>query len=206
MLILPAISMLLLASCEKDDNGNGYSLTYEMGDAYFGTDSLLKYVTTDNGKTIFNSYMIKSTMPDTIRRCICGYYAEEEPQRVVSISQVYCVTPNKRAAGKYIYTDPFNFVSAWKSSKYVNFQLSIMTDDKANHAYGIIEDSITNNGLKTIAYITLAHRIPKEDVEAYSSDFYLSIPLKNYSDCDSMTVTLNTYNEGMKKVGFNLKN
>lgn len=140
-------------------------------------------------------------------RCLCHFYVKENPLWLIDAYQVYCTYPQKKPAGKVILTDPFIFKSAWKSFKYINFQLAYMTNDKAEHSFGIFEDSIVYapDGHKSNVYVTIAHRIPKEDIEAYSSDFYLSVPLKNYFDCDSMTISVNTYKEGRKTVSFKIK-
>jgi len=201
------LAMTTFVACDDDDNNALPSYMIDFVDAVSNSDAKISSITTDAGKMYVPTSSISANTADTTYRCVCTYYPEESATgetlkaKIYNITAVFANNPLPHKAFEKTYEDPLNVTSIWLGGTHINMVLEKKTTDAGTHKYAFREDTLTNEGGKNTAYFTVLHQQPLEDAESYSETVYLSMPLTNYPDADSIVVSINTYT-GKKQFGF----
>ncbi|MCQ2076450.1 MAG: hypothetical protein MJZ20_05355 [Bacteroidaceae bacterium] len=202
MPILLATIIMLLQACSKGNNTDEPTEIWQsLISVTIGPNKTIESIITDNGKTWIVTQEFTTDFVDTTIRCLAKYkLLDNSSAHIYSLKSVFANTPVKASSYKEKHTDPVKFTSAWKGGGYLNLGLILMTHGEGTHKFAFCEDSIaTNNAGQKIAYFTFLHQKPVEDTEDYSETRYFCLPLKNYLDCDSVKININTYS-GIKIV------
>ena len=201
MPILFAITMLLLQACDKDDEGNVPPVLSDLVEIETGGDKNVVAIITDDGTRWKLNHSIMTNVADSVLRCLCTYNISENGRlNVYSIKEVFSDIPHPVRKFKSTPTDPMKFISSWKSGGYLNLHLGLMTTGNGGHKYAFAADTTMQNEQgQTIAYFTLLHERNAKDAESYTEDKYFSMSLRDYADCDSLVMRINTY-DGIKTV------
>lgn len=203
--VLVVVMTLLLHSCSDDDSYTLPSLQTEFVKAHTDAQGVVRSITTDGGLTYAIEQNVHTDVPDTIFRCVCSYEVEEHGHSatVYSLSHIYSQPPVPHSELEARPADPVNVRSMWKSGGYINMLLGVLTTGMGKHSYVFSEDSIATSkaGTKTLC-VSLLHGRPAGDMESYTQDVYMSMPLESYaSKCDSISVSVQTY-QGVKTFVF----
>lgn len=205
------IAHLFLASCSKSSYEEGDSrysyLKSDFVEANTDSQGRLIAAKTDNDVRLAFSKPYKTiwnVTPDSVCRVLLSYnmYANGTDSTFVeplTAKMVYTISPKKTSHTDKIYTDPVNFVSAWKSKngKYINIYIGLKTgktsDDAQRQSIGLMLDStVVKNGVTTycMKFLHSQGGVP----EYYTSDTYVSIPIKEMTTGNKVRLSLNTYN------------
>lgn len=139
--------------------------------------------------------------PDTTLR-IVAYYDKEYANgkkgiHVYGTSQA--VSPIPEPIEKFednIYTDPVNLISLWQGLHYINLIVEVKMQAKKHLFHFIERQNTVDSQTKTRTVDLQLYHDNQNDLPAYSSRGYLSIPLAQYAqdDVQKVIITLNMTN------------
>lgn len=192
----------MFCSCDgQDDNGNFPPVQTDLACLEVSSDGIVNIMELDDGTRMGLANKLKSEKAGVTLRCLCMYAVEQDMVRVYSARTVFDDAPKQRDSVKVTDTDPVKFISAWRAPKYLNINIGVMTTGAAVHKFEFALDSIglKADGSRRTAYFTLMHKQPANDPESYTADEFICLPLNNFADCDSVAITINTY-DGPKTI------
>lgn len=197
--------LLLFSSCGKGDGYVYPSLVTEFVDAQTNVSSTIEKIKTDKGSvyTLSNTIQGKNLTPDSTYRAYCKYEISEEnitAAKVYTLKLILSPNPiNIRYFTAEIKTDPVAVKSIWRGGNYINIVLSVMVHGDAAHTYHFIDKGFTLNSDGTKTENILLYHNRQNDVEGWTEDVYLSIPLNKYkgvlSEGDRIKFDVNTGTE-----------
>ncbi len=193
-------------SYEEGDSKLSYLRT-DFADATTDSQGRLSAATTDDGVSLTFTRPMQtswSNAADSLCRVLLNYnmYANGADSNVVeplAAKIVYTLQPAKPSVQTQAATDPVSLVSAWKSKNgnYVNLRLGLKTgkasDDDQRQSIGLALDStVTSDGSTTycLRFLHSQGGVP----EYYTTDAYVSIPIKQMTTGSKVRLSLNTYN------------
>jgi len=205
LLFLLSVLPIVMLSCDDDEEDPMPPLRMEFVEVFTNGKSIVDYILTDEGERLSPSSTISASRPDTTYRCVCQYALENGKCNVYDLRSIYSKKPVRLAESDTLWTDPLNVNSVWKTSRYVNMSLALLTNGRGSHVYSFTEDTVMTGteGHRTV-YCTVTHR-RIQDPESYTQNVYLSMPLYEYVDSamDSVAVSINTY-KGLRQFRFKL--
>ena len=193
-------------SYEEGDSRLSYLRT-DFADATTDSQGRLSAATTDDGVSLTFTRPMQtswSNAADSLCRVLLNYnmYANGADPNVVeplAAKIVYTLQPAKPSVQTQAATDPVSLVSAWKSKNgnYVNLRLGLKTgkasSDDQRQSIGLALDStVTSDGSTTycLRFLHSQGGVP----EYYTTDAYVSIPIKQMTTGSKVRLSLNTYN------------
>ena len=193
-------------SYEEGDSKLSYLRT-DFADATTDSQGRLSAATTDDGVSLTFTRPMQtswSNVADSLCRVLLNYnmYANGADSNVVeplAAKIVYTLQPAKPSVQTQAATDPVNLVSAWKSKNgnYVNLRLGLKTgkasgDDKRQSIGLALDSTVTSDGSTTycLRFLHSQGGVP----EYYTTDAYVSIPIKQMTTGSKVRLSLNTYN------------
>lgn len=193
-------------SYEEGDSKLSYLRT-DFADATTDSQGRLSAATTDDGVSLTFTRPMQtswSNAADSLCRVLLNYnmYANGADSNVVeplAAKIVYTLQPAKPSVQTQAATDPVSLVSAWKSKNgnYVNLRLGLKTGkasgDDHRQSIGLALDStVTSDGSTTycLRFLHSQGGVP----EYYTTDAYVSIPIKQMTTGSKVRLSLNTYN------------
>lgn len=193
-------------SYEEGDSKLSYLRT-DFADATTDSQGRLSAATTDDGVSLTFTRPMQtswSNAADSLCRVLLNYnmYANGADSNVVeplAAKIVYTLQPAKPSVQTQAATDPVSLVSAWKSKNgnYVNLRLGLKTgkasSDDQRQSIGLALDStVTSYGSTTycLRFLHSQGGVP----EYYTTDAYVSIPIKQMTTGSKVRLSLNTYN------------
>lgn len=193
-------------SYEEGDSKLSYLRT-DFADATTDSQGRLSAATTDDGVSLTFTRPMQtswSNAADSLCRVLLNYnmYANGADSNVVeplAAKIVYTLQPAKPSVQTQAATDPVSLVSAWKSKNgnYVNLRLGLKTgkasSDDQRQSMGLALDStVTSDGSTTycLRFLHSQGGVP----EYYTTDAYVSIPIKQMTTGSKVRLSLNTYN------------
>ena len=210
---LLALSLGFLA-CTQDayDKGQGtYSLMrVDLVEAHVRADSLIDYVTTDDGQLLqllqpSRHTWVKTT--DTLYRAMLYYnLSGQDKAEVLSCAPVITtkVTPAD-SLKEGMKTDPVGLESVWmaRSRRYLNVSIYLKMgesdNDKAVHRLAIVKDTLVENADATSTLCLQLYHDQGNVPAYYSQRTYFSIPLYDLQ-ADSVSLTVTTYDGRVTKL------
>ena len=207
-LLISFLSVLpfVMLSCDDDDEDPMPPLRMEFVETITDSKSIVEYILTDEGVRLTPSSPITASRPDTTYRCVCQYAMMDGVCHVYDLRAIFSKKPVHISETDTMWTDPLGVNSVWKTSRYVNMSLALLTTGQGSHVYSFCEDTIMTNSLGSkTAFCTLSHHRVGKDPESYTQDVYLSMPVYDYvsSGIDSVAVSIHTYS-GWKQYQFKL--
>uniref|UniRef100_UPI004027F5DE NigD1/NigD2 family lipoprotein n=1 Tax=Prevotella sp. TaxID=59823 RepID=UPI004027F5DE len=193
-------------SYEEGDSKLSYLRT-DFADATTDSQGRLSAATTDDGVSLTFTRPMQtswSNAADSLCRVLLNYnmYANGADSNVVeplAAKIVYTLQPAKPSVQTQAATDPVSLVSAWKSKNgnYVNLRLGLKTgkasgDDKRQSIGLALDSTVTSDGSTTycLRFLHSQGGVP----EYYTTDAYVSIPIKQMTTGSKVRLSLNTYN------------
>lgn len=193
-------------SYEEGDSRLSYLRT-DFADATTDSQGRLSAATTDDGVSLTFTRPMQtswSNAADSLCRVLLNYnmYANGADSNVVeplAAKIVYTLQPAKPSVQTQAATDPVSLVSAWKSKNgnYVNLRLGLKTgkasgDDKRQSIGLALDSTVTSDGSTTycLRFLHSQGGVP----EYYTTDAYVSIPIKQMTTGSKVRLSLNTYN------------
>lgn len=193
-------------SYEEGDSKLSYLRT-DFADATTDSQGRLSAATTDDGVSLTFTRPIQtswSNAADSLCRVLLNYnmYANGADSNVVeplAAKIVYTLQPAKPSVQTQAATDPVSLVSAWKSKNgnYVNLRLGLKTgkasgDDQRQSIGLALDSTVTSYGSTTycLRFLHSQGGVP----EYYTTDAYVSIPIKQMTTGSKVRLSLNTYN------------
>lgn len=193
-------------SYEEGDSRLSYLRT-DFADATTDSQGRLSAATTDDGVSLTFTRPMQtswSNAADSLCRVLLNYnmYANGADSNVVeplAAKIVYTLQPAKPSVQTQAATDPVSLVSAWKSKNgnYVNLRLGLKTgkasgDDQRQSIGLALDSTVTSDGSTTYCLRFLHNQggVP----EYYTTDAYVSIPIKQMTTGSKVRLSLNTYN------------
>lgn len=193
-------------SYEEGDSKLSYLRT-DFADATTDSQGRLSAATTDDGVSLTFTRPMQtswSNAADSLCRVLLNYnmYANGSDSNVVeplAAKIVYTLQPAKPSVQTQAATDPVSLVSAWKSKNgnYVNLRLGLKTGkasgDDQRQSIGLALDSTVTSDCSTTYCLRFLHSqggVP----EYYTTDAYVSIPIKQMTTGSKVRLSLNTYN------------
>lgn len=193
-------------SYEEGDSKLSYLRT-DFADATTDSQGRLSAATTDDGVSLTFTRPMQtswSNAADSLCRVLLNYnmYANGADSNVVeplAAKIVYTLQPAKPSVQTQAATDPVSLVSAWKSKNgnYVNLRLGLKTgkasgDDQRQSIGLALDSTVTSDGSTTycLRFLHSQDGVP----EYYTTDAYVSIPIKQMTTGSKVRLSLNTYN------------
>ena len=193
-------------SYEEGDSKLSYLRT-DFADATTDSQGRLSAATTDDGVSLTFTHPMQtswSNAADSLCRVLLNYnmYANGADSNVVeplAAKIVYTLQPAKPSVQTQAATDPVSLVSAWKSKNgnYVNLRLGLKTgkasgDDQRQSIGLALDSTVTSDGSTTycLRFLHSQGGVP----EYYTTDAYVSIPIKQMTTGSKVRLPLNTYN------------
>lgn len=193
-------------SYEEGDSKLSYLRT-DLADATTDSQGRLSAATTDDGVSLTFTRPMQtswSNAADSLCRVLLNYnmYANGTDSNVVeplAAKIVYTLQPAKPSVQTQAATDPVSLVSAWKSKNgnYVNLRLGLKTgkasgDDQRQSIGLALDSTVTSDGSTTycLRFLHSQGGVP----EYYTTDAYVSIPIKQMTTGSKVRLSLNTYN------------
>ena len=193
-------------SYEEGDSKLSYLRT-DFADATTDSQGRLSAATTDDGVSLTFTRPMQtswSNAADSLCRVLLNYnmYANGADSNVVeplAAKTVYTLQPAKPSVQTQAATDPVSLVSAWKSKNgnYVNMRLGLKTgkasgDDQRQSIGLALDSTVTSDGSTTycLRFLHSQGGVP----EYYTTDAYVSIPIKQMTTGSKVRLSLNTYN------------
>ena len=193
-------------SYEEGDSKLSYLRT-DFADATTDSQGRLSAATTDDGVSLTFTRPMQtswSNAADSLCRVLLNYnmYANGADSNVVeplAAKIVYTLQPAKPSVQTQAATDPVSLVSAWKSKNgnYVNLRLGLKTgkasgDDQRQSIGLALDSTVTSYGSTTycLRFLHSQGGVP----EYYTTDAYVSIPIKQMPTGSKVRLSLNTYN------------
>ncbi len=193
-------------SYEEGDSKLSYLRT-DLADATTNSQGRLSAATTDDGVSLTFTRPMQtswSNAADSLCRVLLNYnmYANGADSNVVeplAAKIVYTLQPAKPSVQTHAATDPVSLVSAWKSKNgnYVNLRLGLKTgkasgDDQRQSIGLALDSTVTSDGSTTycLRFLHSQGGVP----EYYTTDAYVSIPIKQMTTGSKVRLSLNTYN------------
>ncbi len=193
-------------SYEEGDSKLSYLRT-DFADATTDSQGRLSAATTDDGVSLTFTRPMQtswSNAADSLCRVLLNYnmYANGADSNVVeplAAKTVYTLQPAKPSVQTQAATDPVSLVSAWKSKNgnYVNLRLGLKTgkasgDDQRQSIGLALDSTVTSDGSTTycLRFLHSQGGVP----EYYTTDAYISIPIKQMTTGSKVRLSLNTYN------------
>lgn len=193
-------------SYEEGDSKFSYLRT-DFADATTDSQGRLSAATTDDGVSLTFTRPMQtswSNAADSLCRVLLNYnmYANGADSNVVeplAAKIVYTLQPAKPSVQTQAATDPVSLVSAWKSKNgnYVNLRLGLKTgkasgDDQRQSIGLALDSTVTSDGSTTycLRFLHSQGGVP----EYYTTDAYVSIPIKQMTTGSKVRLSLNTYN------------
>lgn len=193
-------------SYEEGDSRLSYLRT-DFADATTDSQGRLSAATTDDGVSLTFTRPMQtswSNAADSLCRVLLNYnmYANGSDSNVVeplAAKIVYTLQPAKPSVQTQAATDPVSLVSAWKSKNgnYVNLRLGLKTgkasgDDQRQSIGLALDSTVTSYGSTTycLRFLHSQGGVP----EYYTTDAYVSIPIKQMTTGSKVRLSLNTYN------------
>lgn len=193
-------------SYEEGDSKLSYLRT-DFADATTDSQGRLSAATTDDGVSLTFTRPMQtswSNAADSLCRVLLNYnmYANGADSNVVeplAAKIVYTLQPAKPSVQTQAATDPVSLVSAWKSKNgnYVNLRLGLKTgkasgDDQRQSIGLALDSTVTSDGSTTycLRFLHSQGGVP----EYYTTDAYVSIPIKQMTTGNKVRLSLNTYN------------
>lgn len=193
-------------SYEEGDSRLSYLRT-DFADATTDSQGRLSAATTDDGVSLTFTRPMQtswSNAADSLCRVLLNYnmYANGADSNVVeplAAKIVYTLQPAKPSVQTQAATDPVSLVSAWKSKNgnYVNLRLGLKTgkasgDDQRQSIGLALDSTVTSDGSTTycLRFLHSQGGVP----EYYTTDVYVSIPIKQMTTGSKVRLSLNTYN------------
>ena len=193
-------------SYEEGDSRLSYLRT-DFADATADSQGRLSAATTDDGVSLTFTRPMQtswSNAADSLCRVLLNYnmYANGSDSNVVeplAAKIVYTLQPAKPSVQTQAATDPVSLVSAWKSKNgnYVNLRLGLKTgkasgDDQRQSIGLALDSTVTSDGSTTycLRFLHSQGGVP----EYYTTDAYVSIPIKQMTTGSKVRLSLNTYN------------
>lgn len=193
-------------SYEEGDSKLSYLRT-DFADATTDSQGRLSAATTDDGVSLTFTRPMQtswSNTADSLCRVLLNYnmYANGADSNVVeplAAKIVYTLQPAKPSVQTQAATDPVSLVSAWKSKNgnYVNLRLGLKTgkasgDDQRQSIGLALDSTVTSDGSTTycLRFLHSQGSVP----EYYTTDAYISIPIKQMTTGSKVRLSLNTYN------------
>lgn len=193
-------------SYEEGDSKLSYLRT-DFADATTDSQGRLSAATTDDGVSLTFTRPMQtswSNAADSLCRVLLNYnmYANGADSNVVeplAAKIVYTLQPAKPSVQTQAATDPVSLVSAWKSKNgnYVNLRLGLKTgkasgDDQRQSIGLALDSTVTSYGSTTycLRFLHSQGGMP----EYYTTDAYVSIPIKQMTTGSKVRLSLNTYN------------
>lgn len=196
----------VFSSCQKDEKG-GATPNFEMEfcDAYVNQNAVVAKLTMDDGRTYDvggQGVRLASGQGNVTFRAVVRFARQGKGVRMYNVEQAFCQQALPVDSFKNRPLDPVKLTSVWRGGKYLNFILGEMTDDQAIHAYGFCIDSLASRTL----HVSVLHKQPKNDEQAYTNRRYLSMPLATkYVDAakyDSVQIVVRDYNDAYRSYVF----
>lgn len=210
--IIALVGLLFFStSCSNTSYVEGDSkLSYlrtDFADATTDSQGRLSAATTDDGVSLTFTRPMQtswSNAADSLCRVLLNYnmYANGADSNVVeplAAKIVYTLQPAKPSVQTQAATDPVSLVSAWKSKNgnYVNLRLGLKTgkasgDDQRQSIGLALDSTVTSDGSTTycLRFLHSQGGVP----EYYTTDAYVSIPIKQMTTGSKVRLSLNTYN------------
>ena len=193
-------------SYEEGDSKLSYLRT-DFADATTDSQGRLSAATTDDGVSLTFTRPMQtswSNAADSLCRVLLNYnmYANGADSTVVeplAAKIVYTLQPAKPSVQTQAATDPVSLVSAWKSKNgnYINLRLGLKTgkasgDDQRQSIGLALDSTVTSDGSTTycLRFLHSQGGVP----EYYTTDAYVSIPIKQMTTGSKVRLSLNTYN------------
>ncbi len=196
-LMMCVISLVATSCSDEEDYVPSYVV--ELAEARSDEDCKIQTVRFDDGRTYNVSQDFTASLSDWTYRCLCAYRLDGESIHIYSLNSVFAQDARPLASYLTYPLDPLKFISCWKSDRYLNIKVGIMTSGDKTHAYGFSLDSISSVDDSNTAYFTLLHKCPDNDEEAYTEETFICMPISDCSDYDTLVVCIPTY-DGIIKI------
>ena len=203
--LLALVCVSVAVSACKDDDYVYPSVVTEFITMETDEEGTVSKLVRDDGTELNVIYRsgLSGLVTDTAYRTVSMYLPSEEDESYVTL---YTCTVTKSPIPQprsffhdTVFTDPVDIEMIRRSGDYIDMTLLVKLKEKV-HVYNFIHEGISTNdaGGKTLQ-LRLYHN-QKDDVEAFTEDVYMSVPLWAYKDSlstgDSIEFLINTYEEG----------
>ena len=179
--------LLLLFSCKGGDDGIYPNVITEFATIRTDAEGTMTELTTDDERTYIISNPQEGYEKDFRYRAVCGYVPDGETATLYHATGAYLLRDSTELACE---PDAIKVVSAWQSGRYVNMQLSPLTQGGSQY-WGYRIDSVRSR----TTHLSLHHR-QNDDPLSYTATVYASISVDSLTTVpagDSIALHIKTF-------------
>lgn len=197
-LILCVLSVGLCLSCSQTDEQTSYpSFITEFAELYADNNGNLYRMRPDYKPAYYIDSPLTGYYPNTEYRAACTYTFSSPDSTTVHIyglERVIVLQDSTRSV--HAGNDPLQVVSIWDGGNFINFHLSVKTQNGTQYlAYRMDSVRIAANQKRTV-YVSLYHN-QNNDPLSYSQKLYASLPKSNLNAViqqgDSICILIHTF-------------
>lgn len=211
-ILYTALLGLMITACTNDvyEAGNGvYSyLKADFGMIYSNEAGMVERFVDDDDETVFfaEPFSASNIKADTVYRALVYYDANgDEKIKMRSVALLNVCSPSTKAVPQNSNDDPLHWDTAWMSNNgtFLNLGIRLMVgvdveNEQKVQKIGVHEDCKTLGPTgKHRVVLRLLHN-QNEVPQHYSYPTYVSVPMEEYEQGDTIELHVNTY-EGEKK-------
>ena len=208
VILIPLLCLLVLASCENEDDTWSDSYQLDFLELLTDTQGRATLAVTDRGDSLEVENPVTSLKSDTLYRCVAFYVQPANGK--LNLRSVYsAISPFPSAmADREEHTDAVKIQSMWRGGRYVNMTLLIGGKEKTHYFAFKDNGTVENADGSNTAHVLLYHDA-NGDMEAFSHTAYLSLPLYFYdivlqTGRDTVAFCLHVKEKGMQTYYFPL--
>ncbi len=190
--VLAFCLLTAVCSCDKDEDDTP-AYVVELVEAYSDGNKAITSVRLDNGQTYDVGQGIAASNANRTYRCLCTYRLDGDGIYIYSLLHVFSLEPYHFTMDLSFMMNPVKFYSCWKTDRYLNLRVGVMTSGNGTHSFLISEDTTYTVGDKQVACFTLLHARPEKDTEAYTEEAFICMPTSGYQDFDTLIINVPTY-------------
>lgn len=184
--------LTVVCSC-SDDEDDTPAYIVELVEAYSDGNKSITGVRLDNGQTYDLSQSIAAGKANSTYRCLCTYRNDGNGIYIYSLQPVFAQSPHPLTSYIAFPMEPVKFYSCWRTDRYLNLRVGVLTTGNGIHTFGFSVDSTYTVGDKRVACFSLLHKRPDNDDESYTEETFLSMPTAGYEDFDTLVIHVPTY-------------
>lgn len=183
------IIVCVVSSCKKDDDSSDFYPSVVTEFALIKTDAsgAMRELITDDNRTYTISNPQEGYDKNVSYRAVCGFVPDGQTATLYQITPAHILRDSTALAYE---PDATGVVSAWLSGRFINMQLSPLTQGGTQY-WGYRIDGISG----TTTHITLHHR-QNGDPLSYTETVYASIAMDKFESVpagDFITLTVKTF-------------
>lgn len=183
------VSLICLVSCKNGGEEDFYpNILTEFATIRTDASGTMKELTTDDERTYTIKNPQKGYKKDFSYRVVCGFVLDGQTVTLYQLTGAYLLGDSTELAHE---PDPIKVTSVWQSGRYINMQLSPLTQGGTQY-WGYRVDEVSGN----TTHLSLHHK-QNNDPLSYTQTVYASLSVDDFKTIpsgDFIALHIKTFN------------